>query len=63
MKIEAVFQKFLRISETKSAFLGQKTTESNFYVKKNSNKIISNLLKANIMKIVYECMITECGIC
>ena len=26
MKIEGVFEKFLRISETKSAFLGQKTT-------------------------------------
>ena len=26
MKIEVVFEKFLRISETKSAFVGQKTT-------------------------------------
>ena len=52
MKIEAVFQKFLRISETKSAFLGQKTTVSNCYGKKNSNKNISNLFKANIMKIM-----------
>ena len=26
MKIEVVFEKFLRISETKSAFLGQKAT-------------------------------------
>ena len=34
MKIEAVFQKFLRISETKSAFLGQKTTVFNCYGKK-----------------------------
>ena len=51
MKIEAVFQKFLRISETKSAFGGQKTTLSNCYgKKKNSNKNISNLFKANIMK-------------
>ena len=63
MKIEAVFQKFLRISKTKSAFLGQKTTVSNCYSKKNSNKNISNLLNANIMKIMYECMVTECGIC
>ena len=63
MKIEAVFQKFLRISETKSAFLGQKTTVSNCYgKKKNSNKNISNLSKANIMKIMYEHMVTECGI-
>ena len=62
MKIEAVFQKFLRISETKSAFLGQKTTVSNCYGKK-SNKNLSNLIKANIMKIMYECMVTECGIC
>ena len=44
MKIEAVFQKFPRISETKSAFLGQKTTVSNCYGKNNSNKNISNLL-------------------
>ena len=50
MKIEAVFQKFLRISEAKSAFLGQETTESIVIVKKNSNKNISNLFKANIMK-------------
>ena len=63
MKIEAVFQKFLRISETKSAFLGQKTTVSNCYGQKNSNKNISNLFKANLMKIMYECMVTECGIC
>ena len=63
MKIEAVFQKFLRISETKSAFLGQKTTVCNCYIQKNSNKTISNLFKANIMKIMYECMVTECGIC
>ena len=63
MKIEAVFQKFLRISETKSAFWGQKTTVSNCYGKKNSNKNISNLFKANIMKIMYEHMITECKIC
>ena len=62
MKIEAVFQKFLRISETKSAFLGQKTTESNCYGKKNSNKNISILFKANIMKIMYEHMVTECVI-
>ena len=62
MKIEAVFQKFLRISETKSAFLGQKTTVSNCYGQKNSNKNISNLFKANIMKIMYEHMVTECGI-
>ena len=61
MKIEAVFQKFLRISETKSAFLGQKTTVSNCYGQNNSNKNISNLFKANtcIMKIMYECMVTE----
>ena len=63
MKIEAVFQKFLRISETKSAFLGHKTTVSNCFGKKNSNKNISYLCKANIMKIMYECMVTECGIC
>ena len=44
MKIEAVFQKFLRISETKSAFLGQKITLSNLYGQKNSNKNISYLL-------------------
>ena len=62
MKIEAVFQKFLRISETKSAFLGQKITVSNCYGKKNSNKNISNLFKVNIMKIMYEHMVTECGI-
>ena len=62
MKIEAVFQKFLRISETKSAFLGQKTTVSNCYGQKNSNKNISNLFKANIMKIMYEHMVTEYGI-
>ena len=36
MKIEAVFQKFLRISETKSAFWGQKTTVSNCYGKKQT---------------------------
>ena len=63
MKIETVFQKFFRISETKSEFLGQKTTVSNCYGKKNSNKNISNPFKANIMKIMYECMVTECGIC
>ena len=63
MKIEAVFQKFLRISETKSAFLGQKTTLSNYYGQKNSNKNISNLFKANILKIMYEHMVTECRIC
>ena len=62
MKIEAVFQKFLRISETKSAFLDQKTTVSNCYGQKNSNKNISNLFKANVMKIMYECMVTECRI-
>ena len=63
MKIKAVFQKLLRISETKSAFWGQKTTVSNCYGKKNSNKNISNLFKANIMKIMYEHMVTECEIC
>ena len=63
MKIEAVFQKILRISETKSAFLGQKTTVSNCYGKTNSNYNISNLFKANIMKIMYVHMVTECGIC
>ena len=63
MKIVAVFQKFLRISETKSALLGQKTTVSNCYGQNNSNKNISNLFKANIMKMMYECMFTECGIC
>ena len=63
MKIEAVFQKFLRISETKSAFLDQKTTVSNCYGQKNSNKNISNLFKANVMKIMYECMVAECRIC
>ena len=63
MKIEAVFQKFLRISETKSVFWGQKTAVCNCYGQKNSNKNISNLFKANIMKIMYECMVTECGIC
>ena len=62
MKIEAVFQ-FLRISETKSAFWGQKTTVSNCYGKKNSNKNNSNLFKANIIKIMYEHMVTECEIC
>ena len=62
MKIEAVFQKFVRISETKSAFLGRKTTVSNCYGQKNSNKNIYNLFKANIMKIMYEHMVTECGI-
>ena len=51
MKIETVFQKFLRILETKSAFLGQKTTVSNCNGHKNSNKNISNLFTANIMKI------------
>ena len=59
MKIEAVFQKFLRISETKSAFWGQKTTVSNCYGQRKSNKNISNLFKANIMKIMYEHMVTE----
>ena len=59
MKIEAVFQKFLRISETKSAFWGQKTAVSNCYGQQNSNKNISNLFKANIMKIMYEHMVTE----
>ena len=49
-EIEAVFSEILRISEAKSAFLGQETTESNCYCKKNSNKNISNLFKANIMK-------------
>ena len=63
MKIEAVFQKFLRISETKSALMGQKTTVSNCYGQDNSNKNISYLFKANVMKIMYECMFTECGIC
>ena len=63
MKIEAVFQKFLRTSETKSAFLDQKTTVSNCYGQKNSNKNISNLFTANVMKIMYECMVTECRIC
>ena len=62
MKIEAVFQKFLRISETKSAFLGQKQLYPIVMVKKNSKKNISNLFKANIMKIMYEHMVTECGI-
>ena len=63
MKIEAVFQKFLRVSESKSAFWGQKTTVSNYYGQKNSNKNISNLFKANILKIMYEHMVTECRIC
>ena len=63
MKIEAVFQKFLRISETKSAFWGQKTTVSNCYGKKNSIKDNSNLFKAYIMKIMYAHMVTECEIC
>ena len=63
MKIEAVFQKFLRISETKSVFWGQKTTVSNCYGKKRRNKNISNLFKANIMKIMDEHMVTECEIC
>ena len=62
MKIETVFQKFLRISETKSAFLGQKTTYLIAMVK-NSNKNISYLFKADIMKIIYERIVTECGIC
>ena len=51
MKIETVFQKFLRISETIFVFLGQKTTVSNCYGKKNSHKNIY-LFKANIMKIM-----------
>ena len=63
MKIEAVFQKFLRITETKFAFFGHKTTVSNCYGQNNSNKNISNLFRANIMKIMYECMVTECEIC
>ena len=62
MKIEAVFEKFHRISETKSAFWGQKTTISNCYGLKNSNKNISNLFKANIMNIMCEHIVTECGI-
>ena len=62
MKIEAVFQKFLRISETKSALWGQKTTVSNYYGKKKNNKNISNLFKANILKIIYEHIVTECRI-
>ena len=57
MKIEAVFQKLLRISETKSAFWGQKTTVLNCYGQTNSNKNISNLFKTNIMKIMYEHML------
>ena len=64
MKIKAVF--FLEISQDfrdKICILGQKTTVANCYGQKNSNKNISNLLKANIMKIMYECMVTECGIC
>ena len=36
MKIVAVFLKFLRISETKSAFWGQKTTVSNSYGNKKT---------------------------
>ena len=63
MKIKTVFHKFLRISETKSAFLGQKTTVSNCYGQTNSKKNISNLFKASIMKIMYECMVTVCRIC
>ena len=57
MKIEAFFQKFLRISETKSAFWGQKKTVFNCYGQKNSNKNISNLFEANVMKIMYEHMV------
>ena len=63
MKIEAVFQNFRKISETKSAFWGQKTTVSNYYGIKNSNKNISYLFKANLLKIMYEHMVTECRIC
>ena len=63
MKIEAVFQKFLRISETKSAFLGQKTTVSNCHGQKTAIRTFLIFFKANIMKIMYEHMVTECGIC
>ena len=62
MKIEAVFQKFLRISETNLHFWVRKQLNPIVMVKKNSNKNISNLFKANIMKIMYEHMVTECGI-
>ena len=51
MKIEAVFQKFLRISEAKSAFLGQETTESNCYGKKKTAiRTFLIFLRQNIMK-------------
>ena len=61
MKIEAVFQKFLRISE-KSAFFVRKQLYLIAMVK-NSNNNMSYLFKANVMKIMYENMVTECGIC
>ena len=62
MKIEAIFEKFLRISETKSAFLDQKTTISNCYGK-NSNKNISDLFESNYNEIMYQHTVTECRIC
>ena len=62
MKIEAVFEKFLRFLETKMHFWVRKHLYPIDMVK-NSNENISNLFKANIMKIMYEQIVTECGIC
>ena len=62
MKIEAVFQKFLRFQRQNLHFWVRKQLNPIVIVKKNSNKNISNLFKANIMKIMYEHMVTECGI-
>ena len=66
MKIEAVFF-FPEISQDfrdKICIFGvRKQLYPIAMVKKNSNKNISNLFKARILKIMFEHMVTECRIC
>ena len=63
MKIEAVFSEISQDFRDKICIFGPENNCIQLLWSKNSNKNISNLFKANIMKIMYECMVTECGIC
>ena len=62
MKIEAVFRNFSGFQRQNLHF-GVRKQLYPIAMVKNSNKNISNLFKANIMKIMYEHMVTECEIC
>ena len=63
MKIEAVFRNFSGFQRQNLHFGVRKQLYPIAMVKKPSNKDISNLFKANIMKIMYEHMVAECEIC